>query len=165
MNKTSGSRPASRRGRAFDFRFDPAARYLLLALGVTPATSGIQVTDGQVSVRYGPWHTTFDRRNIRAVTASGPFGTWKAIGPRLSLVDRGLTFGTSTSGGVCILFRRPVGVLIPRVLAHPALTVTVDRPGELIRLLRPSRLNRLGPVSLLSKAARRAPWAAGGGRR
>jgi hypothetical protein len=137
---------------AFSFRFDPAARYLLPVLGVTPATSGIQVADGQVSVRYGPWHTTVDRRNIRAVTASGPFRTWKAIGPRLSLADRGLTFGSSTRGGVCIQFRRPVGVLAGRLLAHPALTVTVDRPAELIRLLQPSRLNRLSLVNLLSKA-------------
>jgi hypothetical protein len=70
----------------------------------------------------------------------------------LSLADRGLTFGSSTRGGVCIQFRRPVGVLAGRLLAHPALTVTVDRPAELIRLLQPSRLNRLSLVNLLSKA-------------
>jgi hypothetical protein len=43
-------------------------------------------------------------------------------------------------------------VLAGRLLAHPALTVTVDRPAELIRLLQPSRLNRLSLVNLLSKA-------------
>jgi hypothetical protein len=128
---------------AFSFRFDPAARYLLMALGVTPGTTGIRVTGGQVSVRYGPWHTTIDRRNIRAVTASGPFTSWKAIGPRLSLADRGLTFGTGTRGGVCIQFRRPVAVLAGQLLPHSALTVTVDRPRELIRLLRPGLLNRI----------------------
>ena len=153
-SKLPGFRPGLGQARFFPFRFDRVARYLLVVLGVTPATSGIEVTGGQLLIRYGPWRTTVDRRNIRAVTASGPFKAWKAIGPRMSLADRGLTFGTSTRGGVCIELRRPIAVLAPRrLLAHPAVTVTVDQPGELVRLLRPSRAN------LLTRAARRMPMA------
>ena len=148
------------RPQVFPFRFDRAARYLLLALGVTPATSGVEVANGRVSIRYGPLRAAVDRRNIRAVTASGPFSAWKAIGPRVSWADRGLTFGTSARGGACIQLCEPVGVLAPRrLLAHPALTVTVDRPGELIRVLRPGPLNRLSPVNLLGKAPGRMPRA------
>ena len=148
--------PGSSQARVFPFRFDRAARYILLPLGVTPRTSGVIVADGRVSIRYGLWRSTLDRRNIRAVTASGPFRAWKAIGLRMSLADRGLMFGTSTSGGGCIRLCQPVGVLTPRwLLAHPALTVTVDQPGELVRLLRPGRLRQLGPAKLVSSAAAR----------
>lgn len=156
ITKRPGSGRPNRRARVFAFRFDRPARVVLLALGVTHATSGVEVAGGQVSIRYGPWRTTVDRRNIRAVTASGPFSAWKAIGPRVSLADRGLTFGTSTHGGVCIQLRQPVGVLAPRqLLAHPALTVTVDRPTELVRLLRP------GLANLRYAVAGRAHWAGG----
>lgn len=144
MSGRPGLGPAFGRRRVFAFRFDRAARFLLLAVGVTPATSRVEVAGGQVRIRYGPWGTRVDQRNIRAVTASGPFQAWKAIGPRVSAADRGLTFGTSTRGGVCIRLRQPVGGLLPRrLLAHPAVTVTVDRPAELIWLLRLSRLNPL----------------------
>lgn len=153
-----GSGPAGDAARVFPFRFDRAARYLLLPLGVTPATSRVELADGQLLIRFGPWRATVDRRNIRAVTASGPFSPWKAIGPRVSAADRGLTFGTSTRGGVCIRLRQPVGVLAPRrLLAHPAVTVTVDQPGELARLLRPARarlLDRAG--QRIARAGRRA---------
>jgi hypothetical protein len=143
MNKLPG-RPASGQARVFPFRFDRAARYLLPALGVTPATSRVQVADGQVLISFGPWRATVDRRNIRAVRVTGPFKAWRAIGLRMSLADRGLTFGTSTRGGVCIEFRQPIAVLAPRwLLAHPAVTVTVDRPGDLVRLLRRRRVNVL----------------------
>lgn len=156
MTTHMSKRLRSSRARVFPFRFDRAPRYILLPLGVTPRTSGVIVAGDRVSIRYGPWRTTLDRRNIRAVTASGPFRAWKAIGLRMSLADRGLTFGTSTSGGVCIRLCQPVSVLTPRwLLAHPALTVTVDQPGELVRLLRPSRLRQLGPAKLASSAAAR----------
>jgi len=142
MSKPLTSRLAARKARVFAFRFDRAGRLLLPALGVTPVTSRVEVAGGRVLIRYGPWRTMVDRRNIRAVTASGPFSAWKAIGPRVSLADRGLTFGTSTRGGVCIQLRQPAGVLAPRrLLAHPAVTVTVDRPAELVRLLRPRLMN------------------------
>jgi hypothetical protein len=148
MSGLAGARPGSGRLGVFPFRFDRVARCLLVPLGVTPATSGVQVTRGRVLIRYGPWRATIDRSDIRAVRAAGPFKAWKAIGPRVSLADRGLTLGTSTRSAVCIELRQPIGVLMPRrLLAHPAVTVTVDRPGELVRLLRP------GPMSLLRKVA------------
>jgi hypothetical protein len=43
------------------------------------------------------------------------------------MTDRGLTFGTTTEGGVCLTFDQPVTGLDPLgVLRHPGLTVTVD---------------------------------------
>ena len=43
---------------------------------------------------------------------------------RLSLADRGLTFGTNRSACVCVHFRDPVPSPL-RKQGHPALTVTV----------------------------------------
>lgn len=85
--------------QVFPFRFERAARYILLVLGVTPRTSGVVIADGGVSIR------------------------------------------------------QPVGVLTPRwLLAHPALTVTVDQPGELVRRRRPGRLRQLGWLRQLGPA-------------
>ncbi len=61
-----------------------------------------------------------------------------AGGPHLSFADRGATFATSTEGGVCIRFHRPVRALLPfGPLRHPALTVTVAEPDRLVELLEP----------------------------
>ena len=77
------------------------------------------------------------RVNVAGADRSGPFAPVKVIGgPRLSLADRGVTFATSTDGGVCIRFHRPVRALLPvGPVRHPALTVTVADPDRLVELL------------------------------
>lgn len=126
--------------RHFEFRFDRPARYLLAALGITPRTSGVDVGRRKLRIRFGPWRLAIDRRNVRSASVAGPFSPWRAIGPRLSLADRGVTFGTTTRAGVCVALWRPVAALAPRrLLTHPAITLTVDRPAELARLLKRGR--------------------------
>lgn len=63
--------------------------------------------------------------------SSRPARAYRAIGPRGSLTDRGLTFGTTTAGGVCLCVAEPIHGLDPfGLVAHPGLTVTVaDREG------------------------------------
>jgi hypothetical protein len=64
-----------------------------------------------------------------SVEVTGPFAAWKVLGARLSLADRGLTFGTVPSAGVCVSFRDPVSGIEPTGrLRHPNLTVTVAQP-------------------------------------
>ena len=68
--------------------------------------------------------------NVRDAHVTGPFRWWTAVGPRMSFVDDGLTFGTNAQAGVCIHFDPPV----PRVIGfkdHSALTVTVADPEAL----------------------------------
>lgn len=81
--------------------------------------------------RFGPWscETTVD--NVVSVKVTGPYRAHRAIGPRASFADRGLTFGSTTAGGVCLRFHQPVHGLDPfGAIAHPGLTVTVaDREG------------------------------------
>ena len=71
------------------------------------------------------------------MTETGPYKPWKVIGPpHLSFADRGITFGTTTTGGVCIKLRRPARGIEPTgLLKHPAVTVTVEDRDELIELL------------------------------
>jgi hypothetical protein len=81
-----------------------------------------------------------DRRNVQAASVTGPFSAGGRSHSRLSLADRGVTFGATTRVGVCVALWQPVAALSPRwLLAYPEVTLTVDRPVELTRLLRRGR--------------------------
>ncbi|MEU8216946.1 hypothetical protein AB0C47_14360 [Micromonospora taraxaci] len=120
----------------FPFRFDPVFRPMLALVGVRPATAWVVVTDRDLMIRYGPWRLRTERANVIAVELSGPYRWWRVIGPHVSMVDRGASFGSSTAGGICLRFGAPVPALVPggRV-RHPAATVTVADPPALARLL------------------------------
>ncbi|MGA4728115.1 hypothetical protein ACWEOS_19465 [Micromonospora taraxaci] len=120
----------------FPFRFDPLFRPVLALVGVRPATAWVVVTDRDLMIRYGPWRLRTARANVIAVELSGPYRWWRVIGPHVSMVDRGASFGSSTAGGICLRFGEPVPALVPggRV-RHPAATVTVADPPALARLL------------------------------
>lgn len=115
----------------FGFRFQTIYLPMLTAIGVTPATAKVVLTDDRLVARFGPWLCSTALTNVVDVCQSGPYSAAKAIGARLSRTDRGLTFGTTTEGGVCVTFANPVTGLDPLgVLRHPGLTVTVeDRSG------------------------------------
>jgi hypothetical protein len=68
---------------------------------------------------------------------TGPYKLWRvAGGPHLSLKDRGVTFATNRRSGACIRFAEPVTGLLPwGLLRHPAATVTVGNPQDLVRRL------------------------------
>jgi hypothetical protein len=115
----------------WDFAFDRLARPLLAVIGVVPSTAHVTLDGDRLVARFGPWscETTVD--NVLDVQVTGPYKAYRALGPRGSMVDRGLTFGTTAAGGVCICFREPVHGLDPfHAIGHPGLTVTVaDREG------------------------------------
>ncbi|MBQ0901144.1 hypothetical protein [Micromonospora sp. U21] len=124
--------PATR----FPFRFDPVFRPALALLGVRPATAWVAVTDRDLLIRYGPWRLRTDRDNVTGVEVSGPYRWWRVIGPHVSLADRGVSFGSSTAGGVCLRFGVPVPAVVPgKWPRHPAATVTVTDPPALARLI------------------------------
>lgn len=110
---------------AFDSRFRPA----LALAGVTPARAYVELAADRLTARFGPWRVETPLTNIREVHRTGPYRWWRSIGARLSLADRGLTFGSTPAGGVCLLFRDPVPGLDPLGrIRHPGLTVTVAEP-------------------------------------
>ncbi|MEV7099399.1 hypothetical protein AB0M80_41895 [Amycolatopsis sp. NPDC051045] len=91
--------------------------------------SGLELDAGGLRVRFGPWLVETPLSNLAGAEAAGPYSALRVFGVRLSLADRGLTFGTTTRGGVCLRFREPVRGLDPwGLLRHPGLTVTVSEP-------------------------------------
>jgi hypothetical protein len=124
----------------YDFAAPAGARLAGVALrllGVHAGRSGIRVGDDVLEVAFGPWRVRTPLDNVAGADVDGPYPAWKVIGPHLSLADRGLTLGTSTRAGACIRFHEPVPGIEPTgLLAHPSLTVTVQRPHLLVRRLR-----------------------------
>src|SRR5688572_16472855 len=108
----------------FDRRFAPL---LLLWGGVTPKRAQLTVDDQQLHVQFGMFSLTTPRTNIASAQVTGPHNPVKAIGIRTSLSDRGLTFGSAVERTTCIEFHEPVRIQPLDVVAHPGLTVSVDR--------------------------------------
>lgn len=146
----------------FAFRFHPVYRALGLPFGITPGTSAVEILDGRLSVRFGPWSLTTPLSNIVGCQRSGPYSIPKTAGPaHLSLVDHGVTFATNPEAGLCVRFAEPVAAIEPfRKVRHPGMTLTVDRLDDLERAL----TNELSPTELeeLSDAGpAESPWEVG----
>jgi hypothetical protein len=121
----------------FEMAFDPRFWIPLATLGVTPATAHVTVTADRLVACFGPWTCRTTPANVRAVEVTGPYRWYRAIGPRLSLTDHGLTFGTTTARGVCLLLREPVPGIDPLgVIRHPGLTLTVAGPERFAATVR-----------------------------
>jgi hypothetical protein len=121
----------------FEMAFDPRFRLSLAALGVTPATAHVTLTPDRLVACFGPWVCHTAPSNVRAVSLTGPYHWHRAIGPRLSLADHGLTFGTTTTRGVCLQLRNPVPGIDPiGLIRHPNLTLTVADPQRFAAAMR-----------------------------
>jgi hypothetical protein len=119
--------------RRFPFEFEPRYRRILWLMSVTPARSGVEIGDGSLRSRFGPWRVQTALSNIRCAEETGPYQALRAIGPHISMVDQGLSFGSTTRGGVCLLFHEAVpGRETLGLIKHPGLTVTVEDPVGLI---------------------------------
>ena len=117
--------------------FDPRFRLLLAALAVTPATAHVTLTPDRLVACFGPWVCRTALSNVRAVSLTGPYHWYRAIGPRLSLADHGLTFGTTPARGVCLQLRDPVPGIDPTgLIRHPGLTLTVTDPQRFAAAVR-----------------------------
>jgi hypothetical protein len=120
--------------RQFDFEFDP--RLLSFLFGVTPGKARVQVRDDGLVAQFGLVRLQTPLGNVAGAEITGPYSWAKVVGPpRLSMVDRGLTFATNARRGVCIRFKQPVSVGPLGWLRHPALTVTVADPEGLAEAL------------------------------
>lgn len=123
--------------REFEFEFQRKYLPMLAVLGVTPATSSVRVGSDEIKIRFGPWTCRSPLSNITCVQVSGPYRAYRAIGARGSFKDGGATFGSTTAGGVCMEFRKPVAALdLTGHLKHKGLTVTVQERDEFAAFLR-----------------------------
>ncbi len=126
------------------FRFEVESRYRLplLVYGVTKGRAEVTVDEEDVHIRFGPWSTVTPLANISRVEVTGPYRWWRVIGLRMSLVDRGITFGTATGSGVCMELNEPISVRIGPFtvpLHHPGVTVTTEDPSGLAGRLEPGQ--------------------------
>jgi len=121
----------------FEFRYEGAVGIAAQAFTATPARAYIEVSDEDLTARFGPWLLTTPLSNIAEIAETGPYKVWKVIGPpRLSFADRGITFATNNDRGVCIRFFEPVPGIEPTGrLRHPGMTVTVADPSGLVAAL------------------------------
>ena len=128
----------------FPFRFDPTYRRLARLFGVTPERAWVELSEGELEARYGPWRVRTRRSNIANAEVTGPYAFLKTAGPaRLGITDRGLTFASNGDRGVCITFHSPVsGIDRSGRIRHPELTVTVRDVDGLIEALAPDDPDR-----------------------
>jgi hypothetical protein len=109
----------------FPYRFDKRFVGIWWPLGVREGVDGVTLADEMFTATYGHKRLETPVANLTGAHATHGYQWWKAVGMRLSFVDDGLTFGTSTHGGVCVHFDQRV----PHVFGgkdHSAVTVTVD---------------------------------------
>jgi hypothetical protein len=124
--------------RRFRFRFDPRYARAARGFGVRPDRAWVLVTDDELEARFGRWQVRTPLDNLESVAVTGPYRFFKTAGPaRLGVTDLGLTFATNGERGVLVKFKRRVTGIEPLgLLRHGELTVTVEDPEALARLLR-----------------------------
>jgi len=101
-------------------------RFLRIAFGVKAGDAWIELDDGPdgvLEVQFGWSHFRTRMANVASWQIEGPFRWITAIGVRMSIRHRDLTFGGSPHGGVRIDFRTPVRWSIFSV---PAIYVSAD---------------------------------------
>ena len=125
----------------FDFAIDPRYARALRLFGVRHDTARIDLDEERLRVRFGSWRFETAVANVGCVQLTGPYrSALRAIGPHISLRDRGLSFGTNIRSGVCVLFRRPVPSRETLGLVHhPGLTVTPATPEDFATALEATR--------------------------
>jgi hypothetical protein len=121
--------------RRFAFLHDPRFAVPLRALGVTCETAWVELDGKTLRVRFGRLGLSTPLANVAGAEVTGPYRWYRAIGPRLSLADRGVTFGTAAHAGACVRFHEPVPALLGPRVGHPGATVTVADPGGLVAAL------------------------------
>lgn len=123
--------------REFGFAFEGRYRLPALAFGITPTTARVAVTDDELLVRFGPWRLRTPLANVSGTQESGDYAWLRTAGPaHLSLVDRGVTFATTSRRGLCVSFHEPVRAIEPTgLLRHPGATLTVTDPAALAAAL------------------------------
>jgi hypothetical protein len=112
------------REQRFPIRLGARSRPLLRLFGVAePEDAFVVLSDDGLHARFGWGHAVTPIANIRSWRIEGPWAWITAIGIRMSIRHRDLSFAGSPRGGVRVDFVEPVRVGPLRI---PALYVGVE---------------------------------------
>jgi hypothetical protein len=108
--------------RRFSIRVEPRYALLLRIFGVRPANAWVDLGES-LEANFGWSHISTPVSNCIRWSIEGPWSPITALGVRMSIRHRDITFGGTPRGGVRIDFREPVrfGIFHP-----PALYLTVE---------------------------------------
>jgi hypothetical protein len=137
QDKPTGPPPTPTLSARFDFAREDALAAASRVVGVTDDNAFVEIEEDELHVSFGPWQLRTALDNVTGAETTGPYKWWKVAGPpHVSLADRGITFATSTQGGVCIHFREAVAAALPvGLVTHPSATVTVADAADLAATL------------------------------
>jgi len=108
----------------YPFRLGARSRPLLRLFGVRGVENAFVDLDPETfTARFGRFEVSTPLANLASWQIEGPWRWITAIGVRMSIRHRDLTFGGSSRGGVRVDFHDPVKV---GPLVIPALYVTVE---------------------------------------
>ncbi len=108
--------------RRFPIRLGRRSRPLLRVFGVRPGNAYVDL-DGEFDARFGFYRVHTPLTNLASWRIEGPWLWITAIGVRMSLRHRDVTFGGSHRGGVRVDFKERVRFGVFRI---SALYVTVE---------------------------------------
>jgi hypothetical protein len=109
--------------RRFPIFVGRRSRFVLLLFGVRAGNTYVDLGDADLDAHFGFFRVQTPLANLASWRIEGPWLWITAIGVRLSLRHRDLTFGGTNRGGVRMDFKEPV---ILRGVGIPALYVTVE---------------------------------------
>ena len=109
--------------RRFAIHVGRRSGLVLLLFGVRQANAYVDLGDDELDAHFGFFGFRTPTSNLASWRIEGPWRWITAIGVRMSIRHRDLTFGGTNRGGVRIDFREPVAWMGLRV---PALYLTVD---------------------------------------
>lgn len=113
---------AQREVRRFPIRIEPRYAWILRIFGATPERSYVDLGE-TLDARFGWSRITTPTSNCVRWSIEGPWLALTALGVRMSIRHRDITFGGTPRGGVRVDFRTParLGILRP-----PAVYLTVE---------------------------------------
>jgi hypothetical protein len=125
------------------FRFRPAPRFgpIHKFVGWRPELDGIRVQDdGSISIAMGKRILLTTAGNVNGIEPVDHLLWPLVVGVRRLPGSRSVTFATDAGSGLLISFREPVKSAIG-VLYHHRVTVTIERPTELLPAVLGARRN------------------------
>jgi hypothetical protein len=106
----------------FPIRVEPRYRLILRVFGVTPANAWVDLGEN-LDANFGWSHISTPVSNCAHWAIEGPWRAITALGVRMSVRHRDITFGGTPRGGVRVDFREPVRY---RIFRPPAVYLTVE---------------------------------------